>query len=103
MSRARQGRRRRKQLRLRRRRHHVREKKRGIMGGELTSGIDGVMGAIVGGLASLTSTWVGERSRHRRDLLQREITKREAAYSDFIERASKVYAASVKHRIDDDE
>lgn len=60
-----------------------------------------IMGAIVGGLASLTSTWVGERSRHRRDLLQREITKREAAYCDFIERASKVYAASATHRIDD--
>ena len=73
------------------------------MGGELTSGIAAIMGAIVGGLASLTSTWVGERSRHRRDLLQREIVKREAAYYDFIERASKVYVASATHRIDDDD
>lgn len=71
-------------------------------GGEVTSGMAAIMGAVVGGLASLMSTWVGERSRHRRDLLQREITKREAAYSDFIERASKVYAASATHRIDDD-
>ena len=61
------------------------------------------MGAIVGGLASLTSTWVGERSRHRRDLLQREIARRETAYSDFIERASKLYVASATHRIDDDD
>ena len=51
----------------------------------------------------MTSTWVGERSRHRRDLLQREITRREAAYSDFIDCASKVYVASATHRIDDDE
>ena len=73
------------------------------MGGEVASGMAAIMGAVVGGLASLTSTWVGERSRHRRDLLQREITKREAAYSDFIECASKVYAASATHRIDDDD
>jgi hypothetical protein len=62
-----------------------------------------VMGAFVGGLASLASTWVGERSRHRRDLLQREVDKREHAYSDFIERASKVFVASATHNIDDDD
>ena len=72
------------------------------MDGGITSGMAAVMGAFVGGLASLTSTWVGERSRHRRDLLQREISRRETAYSDFIERASKLYVASATHRIDDD-
>ena len=54
------------------------------MAGEVTSGVAAIMGALVGGLASLASTWLGERSRHRRDLLQREIAKRETAYSDFI-------------------
>jgi hypothetical protein len=69
----------------------------------VTNGLAVVMGAIVGGLASLTSTWVGERSRHKRDLLQREIARRETAYSDFIEWASKLYVASATHRIDDDD
>ena len=73
------------------------------MGGEVTSALAAVMGATVGGLASLTSTWVGERSRNRRDLLQREIAKRETAYSDFIEQASKMYVESATHRIDGDE
>jgi hypothetical protein len=68
----------------------------------VTNGMAVLMGAFVGGLASLTSTWVGERSRHRRDLLQREIARRETAYSDFIEWASKLYVASATHRIDDD-
>ena len=72
------------------------------MDGGMTSGMAAVMGAFVGGLASLTSTWVGERSRHRRDLLQREISRRETAYSDFIEGASRLYVASATHRIDDD-
>ena len=67
------------------------------------SGVAAIMGAIVGGLASLTSTWVGERSRQKRDLLQREMVKREAAYSDFIDCASKVYVASATHHIDDDD
>jgi len=69
----------------------------------VTSGLAAVMGAVVGGLASLTSTWVGERSRHRRDLVQREITRRETAYSDFIEQASKLYVASAMNRVDEDE
>ena len=73
------------------------------MGGEVTSGLAAVMGAVVGGLASLTSTWLGERSRKRRDLLQQDIAKRETAYSNFIDQASKLYVASATHRIDDDE
>ena len=73
------------------------------MNGELTSASAAILGAFVGGLASLTSTWIGERSRNRREILQREIVKRETAYSDFIERASKVYVASATHRIVDDD
>lgn len=73
------------------------------MSGEVTSGLAAIMGALVGGLASLTSTWLGERSRQRRDLLQREIVKRETAYSQFIEQASKLYVASATHNVNDDE
>ena len=73
------------------------------MPGEMTSGVAVLLGAIVGGLASLTSTVLGERSRHKRDLVQREISKRETAYSDFIEHASKLYVASATHHINDDE
>ena len=73
------------------------------MNGGIISALAAIMGACVGGLASLASTWVGERTRHRRDLLQREIAKRETTYSEFIERASTLYAASATHRIDDDD
>lgn len=69
----------------------------------VTSALAAITGAFVGGLASLANTWVGERSRHRRDLLQREISKRETTYSEFIERASNLYVASATHRIDDDD
>ena len=73
------------------------------MPGEVTSAAAAIMGALVGGFASLTSTWLGERSRHRRDLVQREIAKRETAYADFIDQASKLFVASATHNIDDDE
>ena len=69
----------------------------------VTSALAAVMGASVGGLASLASTWIGERNRNRRDLLHREIVRRERTYSDFIDKASRLYAASATHQIDDDE
>ena len=73
------------------------------MDGGVTSALAAITGAFVGGLASLANTWVGERSRHKRDLLQREIAKRETTYSEFIERASNLYVASATHRIDEDD
>ena len=73
------------------------------MDGGVTSALAAISGTFVGGLASLASTWMGERSRHKRDLLQREIARRETTYSEFIERASKLYVASATHRIDDDD
>jgi hypothetical protein len=73
------------------------------MNGDLSNGIAAIMGALVGGLASLASTWVSERTRHRRDLIQREISKRETAYSDFIDHASKLYVTSATHNLNDDD
>ena len=71
------------------------------MDGGLSNGVAAIMGALVGGLASLASTWVSERTRHRRDLLQREISKRETTYSDFIDHASKLYVTSATHNLND--
>jgi hypothetical protein len=73
------------------------------MDGGISNGLAAIMGALVGGLASLTSTWVSERTRHKRDLLQREISKRETAYSDFIDHASKLYVTSATHNLNDDD
>src|SRR5260370_3303713 len=61
------------------------------------------MGASVGGLASLASTWIGESNRSRREMLHGEIVRRQRTYSDFIEKASRLYAASATHRIDEDD
>jgi hypothetical protein len=73
------------------------------MDGGISNGVAAIMGALVGGLASLTSTWVSERTRYRRDLIQREITKRETTYSDFIDHASKLYVTSATHKLKPDD
>ena len=69
----------------------------------ISNGVAAIMGAFVGGLASLASGWLSERTRHKRDLLQREITKRETAYSDFIDHASKLYVTSATHKLNDND
>jgi hypothetical protein len=69
------------------------------MDGGVSNGLAAVGGALVGGLASLTSSWVGERTRQKRDMLQREISKRETTYSEFIEHASKLYVTSATHNL----
>ena len=73
------------------------------MDGGITGASAAVVGAFVGGLSSLASTWVGQRSQHRREFLQREMARRETTYSEFIERASGLYVASATHRINDDD
>lgn len=73
------------------------------MDGGISNGLAAIMGALVGGLASLASTWVSERTRHRRDMLQREISKRETTYSEFIQHASKLYVESATHNLNDDD
>jgi len=73
------------------------------MPSEISNGVAAILGALVGGLSSLASTWVSERTRQRRELIQREITKRETTYSDFIDHASKLYVTSATHNLADDD
>jgi len=73
------------------------------MPSEISNGVAAIMGALVGGIASLTSAWVTERTRNRRDQMQREINKRETTYSEFIDKASKLYVTSATHTIDEED
>lgn len=57
-----------------------------------------VMGSLVGGLASLGSTWFTQRYQGRRDYLTRQVARRESLYSDFIGEAARLYSdALVTH------
>ena len=57
-----------------------------------------VMGSLVGGLASLASTWFTQRYQGRRDYLARQVARRETLYADFISEAARLYSdALVTH------
>src|SRR5882762_1346106 len=46
-----------------------------------------IAGSLVGALGSAVGTWITARHQDRRDLLGKQIARREALYSDFIAKA----------------
>jgi len=57
----------------------------------LLSAIAALMGAIVGGGASLGAAIYTQRSQDRLQRIAREVTRREIVYADFITSASKLH------------
>ena len=51
-----------------------------------------IAGSIVGGLASFLTTFFTQRHQAHRDLLSRDVAKREELYSQFIKEATNLYA-----------
>ena len=58
-------------------------------------------GSSVGALAPVWSNFLLQRSATQRDLLNRQIAQREMLYSDFINEASRIYAKSITHDLED--
>jgi hypothetical protein len=54
------------------------------MNSGLIAGIAAVSGSIVGAFGSVVGTWITTRHQDLRDLLAKQIVRREALYSDFI-------------------
>jgi hypothetical protein len=54
-------------------------------------------GSSIGALGPILSNYLLQRGQTQRDLLLRQITDREALYSDFINEASRIYAHSQTH------
>jgi hypothetical protein len=54
-------------------------------------------GSAVGGLTSLTASWLTQRTQVMVQQLAHDITRREELYKDFIEEASKLYADAMEH------
>src|SRR5262245_50184239 len=61
------------------------------------SAIAALIGALVGGGASLTAAIYTQRYQDRLQRIGREITKREAVYADFIMSASKLLLNAYVH------
>jgi hypothetical protein len=67
----------------------------------LVSGAAALAGAAIGGLASFFSSWMTQTVQLRDGNLERERSRREALFSEFIQEASRLYADALSHEKDD--
>jgi hypothetical protein len=61
----------------------------------------GVLGSLVGGSASVATAWLTQRTQGRRELVQTDLSKREALYGEFIGECARRLMESFTHTLDD--
>ncbi len=54
-------------------------------------------GSIVGGVTSLTASWITQHAQLRADEYRRDLSRREDLYESFIDEASRLYADAYEH------
>jgi hypothetical protein len=65
------------------------------------SAISGLGGTAVGALATFVTTWLTLNAQERASRRNREMSRRENLYGEFIEEASKLYSDALVNRLDD--
>jgi len=60
-----------------------------------------IAGSLVGALGSSIGTWITARHQDRRDLLGKQIERREALYSDFISESARLLVDAMEHNVSD--
>ena len=63
----------------------------------------GVLGSLVGGSATVATTWVTQRTLSKRELIRTEIRRRENLYGEFISECSKRVIDSFERTLDKSE
>ena len=66
----------------------------------LVTAMSGVLGSLVGGSASVATTWVTQRTLTRRDLIREELRKREKLYGEFIGECAKLFVDACTHSLE---
>jgi hypothetical protein len=66
----------------------------------LVSAMAAVLGSIVGGSATIATTWIAQRTQSKRELVQGELRKHEALYGEFISECSKLAIDALAHGIE---
>ncbi len=61
----------------------------------------GLAGAMIGGLTSLSTSWLTQRTQARERRLEASRTSRQAIFTEFIVEASRLYADALSHEKDD--
>jgi hypothetical protein len=63
----------------------------------MITGLAAISGSLVGALGSAVGTWITARHQDRRDLLGKQIARREELYSDFIGESARLLADAMEH------
>jgi hypothetical protein len=70
------------------------------MDAAVLSAVSALVGSIVGLSASVATSWVSQRTIARRQVIEADIKKREALYSEFIMECSKLAIDALDHSLD---
>lgn len=67
------------------------------MDANVVSALAGLIGAVIGGLASAMTSWLGQRIQANGQWRRQEVQRREDLYDAFIENAVQCYADALQH------
>ena len=70
------------------------------MDATIVSAMAGVFGSLVGGSATVATTWITQKTLSKRELIGAEIRHREALYGEFIRECSKLVMDSLVRTLD---
>jgi hypothetical protein len=59
-----------------------------------------VLGSLVGGSASVATTWMAQKTMSKRELAREELRKREALYGEFIGECAKLFMHAFTHELE---
>ena len=62
--------------------------------------LSSVLGSLVGGSVTATTTWIVQKTLSKRELMREEIRKREALYGDFIGVCAKLLVDAFTHTLE---
>src|SRR5271169_5625457 len=67
------------------------------MNSGMITGLAAISGSFVGALGSAAATWITQKHQDRRDLIGKQIVRREALYSDFIAESARLLVDAMQH------
>ena len=71
------------------------------MNSGMTTALAAIAGSLVGAFGSAVGTWITARHQDRRDLLGKQIERREGLYSDFISESARLLVDAMEHNVRD--
>ena len=60
----------------------------------------GLLGSVIGGSATIGTSWVAQKTLNKRELVRDEIRKRETLYGEFIAECAKLLVDAFTHTLD---